>query len=128
MRIAAKAAYSRMTFLVKLSSTVCRTRPRLMYQANRSITAKGPSLTTSQLDNAVIAQARNVTTWATKRAKMNARRGAIDIPLMRKLRYDARNVIVKIQTRRRTMLKGMVTRTRYAPATTRTRIVSWTRM
>src|SRR5207245_1688077 len=107
-----KAAYSRITFLVKLSSTVWRTRPRLMYQANRSITANGPSLTTSQLDSAVIAQARNVTTCATNRAKMNPRRGAIETPLIRKLRYDARNVIVKIQTRRRTMLKGIVTRTR----------------
>src|SRR6266566_3314028 len=60
-----------------------------MYQANRSMTAKGPSLTTSQLDKAVIAQARNVTTWATKRAKMNARRGAIVIPLIRKLQHEA---------------------------------------
>src|SRR4029077_17686912 len=104
MRTAAKAAYSRITLRVKLSSTVCRTRPRVMYQADRSMTANGPSLTTSQLDSAVIAHARKVTTWATKRAKMKARRGAIDIPLMRKLRYDARNVIVKIQTSRRTML------------------------
>src|SRR5229473_7788583 len=111
MRTAAKAAYSRITFLVKLSSTVWRTNPRLMYQANRSITANGPSLTTSQLDKAVIAHARKVTTWATKRAKMNARRGAMGTPLTLKLRYDARKVIVKIHTRRRTMLNGIVTRT-----------------
>src|SRR6266852_3159599 len=97
MRTAAKAAYSRITLRVKLSSTVCRTRPRLMYQANKSMTANGPSLTTSQLDSAVIAHARKVTTWATNRAKVNARRGAICVPLTLKLRYDARKVITKIQ-------------------------------
>src|SRR6266852_9167056 len=100
MRIAEKAAYSRITLRVKLSSTVCRTSPRLMYQPKNSITANGPSATTSQFDRAVMAQARKVTTCATKRAKVKARLGVIAVPLIRKLRYDARNVMVKIQTRR----------------------------
>ena len=60
----------------------------------------------------MIAHARNVTTWPTNRAKMNARRGAIAVPLIRKLRYDARNVIVKIHSSLRMMLKGIVTTTR----------------
>src|SRR5713226_6914457 len=112
MRTAAKAAYSRITLREKLSSTVWRTSPRLISQPKNSMTAKGPSAKTSKLERAVIAHARKVTTWATKRAKMKARRGAIGVPLTRELRYEARKVITKIQTRRRTTLKGIVTSTR----------------
>ena len=83
-----------------------------MYQANRRITAKVPSLRTRNVSSVVTAQARNVTTCATNTAKMKARVGAIGVPLMRKLRYDARNVIVRIQSSLRIELNCKVTTTR----------------
>ncbi len=83
-----------------------------MYQASSSIPAKMPSFRYRTYSSAVTAQARNVTTCATNTAKMNARLGAIECPLIRKLRYEARNVMVRIHSRRRIALNGSVTTTR----------------
>ena len=83
-----------------------------MYQANSRITANVPWLRTRNVSSVVTAHARKVTTWATNTAKMKARVGAIGVPLMRKLRYDARNVMVRIQSSLRIALNGSVTTTR----------------